>query len=60
MADQLGVRALALRLSHYLDSVERGATYVITRNGEPVAVLGPAHRPDLPVAAYMQQDDWSA
>lgn len=37
--DHVGVRELHDRLSEYLDQVERGSDFVVTRRGRPIARL---------------------
>jgi len=42
---EIGVRALRIELSHVLARAQAGETIVVTRDGVPVARIGPVHPP---------------
>lgn len=45
MKQQISLRQANQHLSRYVEAVERGHEFVITRRGKPVAVILPAPRP---------------
>lgn len=45
MKQQISLRQANQHLSRYVEEVERGHEFVITRRGKPVAVILPAPRP---------------
>lgn len=48
MAEEISVRELKARLSHYLKRVRKGERFVVTSRGSKVAELNPVIPDDLP------------
>lgn len=62
MSDQVGVRELKARLSHYLRQASEGSILIVTERGKPIAEIHPvAEEPGSRLAALAAtgQVKWS-
>lgn len=54
MAEEVSVRELKARLSHYLARVQKGERIVVTSRGKKVAVLNPSVPDEVPAEVRRQ------